>query len=272
MYQTYWQLLHKPFESTADQRFYYPSEGHQVALLKLRYAIENRQGAAMLIGAGGTGKTLLLDLLQKHLSDDCAPFVRLVFPQMPAVDLLTYLADELGAPVVQNPRHTVEESVRRLQRFLAENAENGRHAVVAIDEAHLIEDRRSLEALRLLLNFETESRPQLTFLLVGQPSLISTLQRVPQLEERLAARCLLKPLTQEATLSYVSHRLTAAGGSRPIFDTEGLEALHELSHGNPRKINRLGDLALLVGFADELPAITRGQVEAVSQELSLAAA
>lgn len=271
MYQNYWQLQQKPFESHADSRFYYPSEGHQAALLKLRYAIENRQGAALLVGGGGTGKTLLLELLRKHLPENCAPYVRLVFPQMPAVDLLTYLADELAAPAPQNPRHTIEECVRRLQRFLAENAENGRHAVVAIDEAHLIEDRRSLEALRLLLNFETEGHPQLTFLLVGQPSLITTVERVPQLAERLAARCLVKPLSQEETLSFVSHRLTAAGAARPVFDTPALEALHELSHGNPRRINRLADLALLVGFAEELPAIGRQQVEAVCDELSLVA-
>lgn len=272
MYQNYWQLLHKPFESSVDPQYYYPSEGHQVALLKLRYAIENRQGAALLVGGGGTGKSLLLELLRKHLPENCGPLVRLVFPQMPAVDLLTYLADELGAPAPQNARHTIEECVRRLQRFLADNADGGRHAVVAIDEAHLVDDRRSLEALRLLLNFETECRPQLTFLLVGQPSLITTVERVPQLADRLAARCLLKPLSQEETLSYVSHRLSAAGASRPIFDTPALEAMHELSHGNPRRINRLADLALLVGFADELPAITRSQVEAVSEELSLAAA
>jgi general secretion pathway protein A len=272
MYQTYWQLQQKPFESGADGQFYYPSEGHQVALLKLRYAVENRQGATLLVGSGGTGKSMLLQLLEKHLPDNCAPFVRLVFPQMPAVDLLTYLADELGAPAPQDARHTTEECVRRLQRFLAQNAESGRHAVVAIDEAHLLDDRRAWEALRLLLNFETEGRPQLTFLLVGQPALISTIERVPQLQDRLAAHCLLQPLTQEETLSYVSHRLTAAGASRPIFDTAALEALHELGHGNPRRINRLADLALLVGFADELPAITRAQIEAVSQEMSLAAA
>jgi general secretion pathway protein A len=95
---------------------------------------------------------------------------------------------------------------------------------------------------------------------------------MPQLTDRLAARCLLKPLSQEETLSYVNHRLNAARASRPIFDTPALEALHELSHGNPRRINRLADLALLVGFADELPAIGRSQVEAVAEELSLAAA
>ena len=44
MYENYWQLLAKPFEGSGDPRFYYPSEVHQGALLKLRYAIESRRG------------------------------------------------------------------------------------------------------------------------------------------------------------------------------------------------------------------------------------
>ena len=58
MYETYWRLTQKPFENAADPRFYYPAESHQAALLKLRYAIENRRGAALLAGPSGSGKTL----------------------------------------------------------------------------------------------------------------------------------------------------------------------------------------------------------------------
>ena len=29
MYETYWQLKQKPFDNTADPRFYYPGEAHQ---------------------------------------------------------------------------------------------------------------------------------------------------------------------------------------------------------------------------------------------------
>jgi type II secretory pathway predicted ATPase ExeA len=75
----------------------------------------------------------------------------------------------------------------------------------------------------------------------------------------------------EESISYVSHRLSAAGAVRPIFDSEALEALHEAALGVPRRINRLADLALLVGFADELPSIGRAQIDGVQQEQSLVA-
>ena len=58
MYETYWRLKQKPFENAADPRFYYPGESHQAALLRLRYAVENRRGAALLAGPSGSGKTL----------------------------------------------------------------------------------------------------------------------------------------------------------------------------------------------------------------------
>ena len=95
MYESYWQLDEKPFENCADPRFYYPGESPQAALLKLRYAVENRRGGALLTGASGTGKTLIVAMLRRMLGETHAPFVHLVFPQMSTADLLAYLADEL---------------------------------------------------------------------------------------------------------------------------------------------------------------------------------
>ena len=63
MYEAYWQLRQKPFENCADPRFYYPGESHQAALLKLRYAVENQRGGALLCGASGSGKTLLVSII-----------------------------------------------------------------------------------------------------------------------------------------------------------------------------------------------------------------
>ena len=64
MYESYWKLNQKPFENCSDPRFYYPGESHQAALLKLRYAIENRRGGALLAGPCGSGKTLLVGMLR----------------------------------------------------------------------------------------------------------------------------------------------------------------------------------------------------------------
>src|SRR5580704_8046574 len=136
MYESYWQLDQKPFENAADARFFFPGESHQSALLKLRYAVENRRGGALLAGAAGTGKTYILSVLRESLGEAYAPFIHLVYPQMTPAELLAYLADELDGG--GNDGIGVHESIRRIQLALRANAAKGRHAVVVIDEAHLL--------------------------------------------------------------------------------------------------------------------------------------
>ena len=138
---------------------------------------------------------------------------------------------------------------------------------MAVDEAHLLDDSRTLEALRLLLNFQPEGQQGLTLLLVGQPGLLPMLDHLPQLEERLAVKCLLRLLNPQETAQYVAHRLQTAGATRAIFDPSALETLHHLTHGVPRRINRLCDLALLIGYAEERSTISGSQIEAISEEL-----
>jgi general secretion pathway protein A len=177
------------------------------------------------------------------------------------------MAAELGASGKSSSVATMDESVRHLQAFLAENTQRGCHAVIAVDEAQFLIDSGALETLRLLTNFEVDGRSTLTLLLVGQPQLLPAIERLSGLEARLGVKCLLRPLTLEETASYVSHRLTAAGATHEIFTAEALTTLHQLTAGNPRRINRLCDLALLVGFAEEQVRINAPQVEAVCNEL-----
>jgi len=271
MYESYWQLREKPFENRGDPRFYYPGESHQAALLKLRYAVENQRGGALLSGASGLGKTLLVSMLRSMLGGRFSPLVHLVFPQMPADQLLAYLAGQLTGQVDPSPAPSVSQSVRRIEQFLVGNTRDSRHAVLVIDEAHLLDGQRTLEALRLLLNFELDCQPALTLLLAGQPGLMVLLDRAPQLEERLGVKCLLRPFTERETAEYVAHRLGLAGAGRPIYEPEALLALHRLSGGVARRINRLCDLSLLIGYAEERRTITAEQLEAVSQELATVA-
>ncbi|MBI2823460.1 MAG: AAA family ATPase [Planctomycetia bacterium] len=268
MYECYWKLAHKPFESGVDPRAYYPADTHQAALAKLRYAIENRRDAALLTGPSGTGKTMLVRLLFEQLGESYGPLVHLVYPQMGPAELLAWLAVELGAGGSEAAPTTVDTSVRRIQRRLTENATQGKHAVIAIDEAHLVEGNRAFETLRLLLNFDHGAGPDLTLLLVGQTALVPMLGRMPQLEERLGVKCLLRPLGPDEVMAYVQHRLAVAGATRTVIDLEAGDTLHRLSQGIPRQINRLCDLALLVGFAEEQHSIGAAELEAVSQELA----
>jgi general secretion pathway protein A len=267
MYETHWGLTRKPFENNLDTEFYYPSDSHQAALLKLRYVVENGRQGGVLTGMPGVGKSLIVRSLFDKLPARLNPRVHLVFPQLPTDQLLCYLAGELSPGREIPARISLEESVRSIQQTLRETIQAERQAVVVIDEAHLIDNERAFETLRLLLNLEAERAHPLTLLFVGQPELLPMLNRHPDLEERLSVKCLLRPLDLDGTVAYINFRLQAAGARQTIFADGALEAIHALSRGIPRQINRLCDLALLIGYAEEQTIIEGAGIEAVSQEL-----
>jgi type II secretory pathway predicted ATPase ExeA len=267
MYLDYWQLDAKPFEPHCEAPFLYARASHKAALHKLRYAIENRRAAGVLAGPAGVGKTLLVETLRRELNPNLYPVVRVVFPQMTDRDLLVYLAEHLGAPPADPPRHTIEESLRRLEYTLGENARRGRHAVIVVDESQLLEDSGLLEPLRLLLNLTVEGRPGFTLLLVGQPSVLPMVARHGALDERLDIKAFLPALTADETEAYVAHRLNAAGATRQILTADALATIHPLTSGVPRRINRLCDLALLVGFANGSHEIDGVDLDAVQDEM-----
>jgi type II secretory pathway predicted ATPase ExeA len=266
MYEAYWQLVARPFEHATDERFVFPAESQRGALLKLRYALESRRGAAVLAGESGLGKTLLVETLLRELGPAHSPKLHLVFPQMPADQLLTYLGDQLTGQV-SSLTATVDQSVQRLERILHEHAAAGRHPILVLDEAHLLRETQALETIRLLLNFQREGQPLATVLLVGQTGLVLGVRRLPALDERMAVTCVLHRLSADETQQYIDHRLSAAGAKRVIFDPSAVTAIFELTHGVPRRVNRLCDLALLVGYGEELPQINGRHIESIYDEL-----
>lgn len=266
MYLDYWQLAAKPFDSHPGEVFRFPGESFRAAQHKVRYALDSRLPAIALTGPAGVGKTLLVESLAA-VRGESGQFAHVVFPQMSERDLLVYLAEQLGAPSAAQPRFTIEESLRRLDYVLRENLKAKRHAVLAVDEAHLLEDSGLLESLRLLLNLRPGGQTAFTLLLCGQPTLLPILGRFGALDERIDLKIALAPLGAEESAAYVQHRLQAAGATREIFSADALAGIHKLAAGVPRRINRLCDLALLVGFANGQANVTAADLQAVSEEL-----
>jgi len=266
MYESYWQLDKRPFEHPADAQSLFRAESQRGALLKLRYVLENRRGTAILAGESGLGKTLLAETLLGELGSDFGPCVHLVFPLMPPDQLLTYLGDQLTGQ--RTPlTATIEQSVQRIQRAILENGNAGRHPVIVIDEAHLLRDSNTLECIRLLMNFQKDGRPLTSLLLVGQTALVLAVRRLPALDERIAVTCILTRFSASESAGYIQHRLALAGAKRLIFESSAVEAIFELTQGIPRRINRLCDLALLVGYGEELRTLNRGHIESIHAEL-----
>lgn len=275
MYERHWNLSGRPFENWCDSRFFFPSEVHQTAILKLRYGIENRRAALALCGDSGMGKTMLVETLAADLPEDIHPVTRVVFPRLSGDQLLGYVADEMTGEESGN-RETAVQSLRRIERFLRENTEAGNHGLLIVDEAHLLTVPDQLETLRLLLNIrtnETRAEAAWTMLLVGDTTLLGLIERNHALDQRLSVKSMLGRFSLDQTMEYIAHRLQVVGGRiESIFTQNAIEALHMRAAGMPRRINRLGDLALMVGYAEDLKIIDSPQIEAVHQELVAVAA
>jgi general secretion pathway protein A len=181
------------------------------------------------------------------------------------------MVQHLDAAGGQSPDHLAEDLLR-FERFLEKNLQQEKHAVIVVDEAHLLEQYGLLEPLRLLLNVAATKGPgesAWTLVLVGQPILLSHVERYHPLDERLAVKCMLNRFLPEETNAYIQHRMKTSGGkSDEIFDDGALERIHQLSQGIPRRINRLCDLALMVGFAEERRRIEANVVDSVHSDLA----
>ena len=270
MYSEYWNLEREPFENTLDPAFFFPSQTHRAALLKLRYLLENGKGAGVLVGSTGSGKTFVVRCVADELGPEFGPWVHVLFPQMSADDLLSFLASELGGessagqPV---PRSRCA-ALRVIEQTLVEHTQQGRHPVIVVDDAHLIDDSETLQTLELLLNFQRAPQCVFSLILLGDRLLLPRLSRLPRFDERLAVRSMLQPLAPDEVSQYIQFRLEISGARGLMFDADALAEIAQLSGGTPRRINRLADLALLVGYADSRSSLSADDVFAASEELT----
>lgn len=263
MYLGFYGLERSPFGPTADPDFLHLTHGHREALAQLTYAIQERKGFMLLTAEVGTGKTTLLQALRRRLDGNTA--VAYVSNSMlPFAGILEYMLEdfEIGKPGESHAQRLVT-----LQNFLVERHRAGQSTVLILDEAQNLYPQ-TLEQIRLLSNFETTKEKILQILLVGQPELRAKLEmpELRQLNQRIAMRCTIPPLTRAGTRNYIRSRLQVAGARDPgIFTEPALERIAEYARGIPRVVNTLCDHCLLIGYADQVRRISPAMVdEAVS--------
>ena len=123
-------------------------------------------------------------------------------------------------------------------------------AVGKIDEAHLLRYEQ-LETIRMLTNHNLDADSPLACLLIGQPTLRRTMKLavLAALEQRIALRYAMPPMTSQETSSYISHHLKLAGRSDALFSDDAASFIHTTARGYPRAVNNLAIQALVATYA-----------------------
>ncbi|HEY9098410.1 MAG TPA: AAA family ATPase [Thiobacillus sp.] len=263
-YLAHFGLNEAPFGLTPDTDFFYASPPHQEALNTLLYALESGEGFIKVVGAVGTGKTLLCRTLLSRLP----AHIHAVYLPNPALDpagMLFAVAEELGFKL--SGKEGIFRVHKAIQLRLLYLAKRNIHVVMVVDEAQAI-SLDSLESVRLLSNLETEKRKLLTIILFGQPELDDQLESIPQLKTRISFHDRLRPLNRDELPAYLAHRLTRAGYHRanPLFTPRAIARLYQASAGVPRVVNVIAHKALMLAYGRGLLHVDLREIKTAASD------
>lgn len=246
MYCEFFGLRDYPFLSTADRRFFYPSEGQTRAKLYLQHLLRIRDGIVIVSGEPGVGKTVLLDQLLKSLPDKVS-VAHLHHTLIDETGFLLAVAMRLGCVPDAHDKTTLSDAI---YAHAADQHLDMRPLLVIIDEAHNLTSR-VLEEVRLLANMEMFGRKLIQFILLGQPELDlkfaaranRAVAQLVRLHHRLA------PLGEAEISEYIDYRLHIAGNDgRLHFPGEIIADILHYTGGVPRLINQLCDMMLVTAL------------------------
>lgn len=265
MYLEHFGLNEFPFGITPDTEFFFSSQASHLALHKLLMAMANGEGFVKVTGEVGTGKTMLCRKLMASL-DAHYRVAYIPNPYLSPKELLMEIASELGVRFSPFAEH--QNLHQEIQASLLEMHRHGQRAVICLDEAQAM-PIESMEALRLLTNFETEKSKLLQVVIFGQPELNIKLNSpsIRQLKQRITYSLHLPPLQKQELDEYLAHRLKVAGYSDKSLFTPSAFWLLKLKTGRvPRLINILAHKSLQVAFERHSTKVGWWHVWTASQE------
>lgn len=263
----YYGFCEQPFGFTPNPRFLFRSESCREAHASLHYAIANNVGFSALVADPGMGKTTLLFCLLERLRDSAR--TAFVFnTQDSSRDLLRYINLEFELPDCAGDPVRFHE---QFKDFLIGEARENRPVILLVDEAQNL-DEASIEAIRLLSDFETPGQKLLHVLLAGQPQFAEKLSqpRLSQFFQRVAIVSRLTKLTESETIGYIEHHIRMAGYHGPhLFTPDALARIAATSGGIPRQINRTCFNSLSIACALKKETVDLNVLSEVEHDLDL---
>lgn len=264
MYVDHFKLNNRPFiDSSATDAFLSTSES-EPAITRIQHIMLARDGAAVVTGGPGVGKTTIIDQAAKGIEDRVSIAridMRHTEPELLYQMVLLSLGAEAGDGNVADTLHRLKTAVRK------ENSE-GRQVTAVIDINGFTAERAN-HILRLAL-LGGEADGQMNIILLG-PHTLHKLLDIPGLihiRQRVAYRYRVRPFTVAETSEYIEKQFESVKGKTGQILANGISGIvYQYVGGVPRLINTLMDAALSEAGARGLDTVSTDLVHGVAKEL-----
>lgn len=266
-YKPFFELIEEPFNTVASPRFFYLSPIHAIALNKSVSAVTNRKGVSVVYGDVGTGKSTLARIMHEHFLEQDFISVLLTNPGYVSENALMRTINEAFNI---KPGRSLKDNEDRLKAFLLENGEiNNKTIVLIIDEAQELK-YSLLEAIRRILNFESDKK-LLQLVLFPQDEFRAKLQdyRTRNFRRRIVDASTLDRMDLDTVRKMIDFRWRVASGNKQHpFTLSAIQKIYDYSNGLPSEACVVADNACYIACINEIKPITDEVVEAAIRDRS----
>jgi type II secretory pathway predicted ATPase ExeA len=226
------------------------------------------KGFGVITGLPGKGKTTTVRNWSKTLNPSQYKVIYTPLSTLTVLEFYKNLASQLGLEPVQRKSDNFKLIQNEIKRYAIEKRII---PVIIIDEANYIKTA-ILNDLKLLFNFEMDSKDQAVVLLVGLPLLNNTLRMSAHepLRQRITMNYHLDGLSKEDAKTYIYEKLKGANCHTNIFSEGALEGIINASNGVARVINKICNTCLLIGDSQGHSEINNDIVMKAVNEIELA--
>ena len=241
-----------PFEKEISEKQFYEGTDYKEAKKRLEH-LRNIRGIGLFTGFPGAGKTVVI---RSFIHDLNPNIYKVVYIQMTTISVNEFYRDlALGLGLV--PSFRKSDNFRQIQdRIRMMYRDQKVTLLVVIDEAQYLKNE-VLADLKLLMNFEMDSRNYAIMVLCGLPVLNNriTLQIHEALRQRIVISYNYLGLDEDEVKDYIVNRMKLCGVTQPVFNDNALGAAYGYCGGSIRKLNTLLFKSLMIGCEQEAKEI-----------------
>lgn len=251
MFTAYYNMDFNPFSNEIETKYNFTSNDFIQSTARLDILRQHR-GIGILTGEPGCGKSFCLRCFTSSLNKSLYKVIYIPITTLTVKEFYMALCDGLGIA----PAYKKVTMFKQIQEAIFSYSSKNITPVIIVDEVQFISNS-ILDDFRLILNFDMDSKNPCIVIFCGQPKLVLQLERQPHeaLRQRIAVNYTFSGLSRSETQEYISSRFKASGRKDPPIDEGCYEFIFTATGGIPRQINKLLNMALLIGFNEKHPVL-----------------
>ncbi len=266
MYTAFYGMEFNPFSKSIDTKKAFESDDFNQATARLNY-LKEVKGFGLFTGLPGTGKSFTLRKFTECLNPNLYKVVYIPLSTLTVNDFYRALSYELGL----EPAHKKIIMFNQIQERIRTLHESKNIVpIIILDEAQYLKNS-ILDDLKIIFNFNLDSKNYAALILSGQPILNSILQRQAHeaLKQRIVINYTFGGLSKKEVSDYITSRMKLCGVSSPIFSEEAIELIATTCGGCTRKINLLVEKSLILGYQKKLLSIDSETIYTAQNDIEL---